>query len=127
MKKYKYVGEFGVEEMTYGEYCRLHLKGGAPDAEVAGNPIYRVEWEGGETNWFLEDEFEMMFDCVDTWKDRLINERDELEVKVNKLRNFVNSKTFDHVSEKQKGLLKEQLHHMQCYLDILNDRLESGR
>jgi len=127
MKKYKYTGEFKVEEMPYGEYCRLYTKGEAPGEEVAGNPIYRVEWEGGETNWFLEDEFEMMFDCVDTWNDRLINERDELEVKVNKLRTFVNSKTFDHVSEKQKGLLREQLHHMQCYLDILNDRLESKR
>lgn len=127
MKKYKYIGEFEVTEMTYGEYCKLHSKGEEPDEEVAGNPIYRVEWEGGETNWFLEDEFEMMFDCVDTWKDRLVNERDELEMKVSKLRDFVNSKTFDHVSDKQKYLLCEQLHHMQCYLDILNDRLESGR
>lgn len=124
MKKYKYVGEFEVTEMTYGEYCKLHSKGEEPDEEVAGNPIYRVEWEGGETNWFLEDEFEMMFDCVDTWKDRLMNERDELEVRVDKLRNFVNSKTFNHVSDKQKHLLREQLHHMQCYLDILNDRLQ---
>jgi hypothetical protein len=124
MKKYKYVGEFKVEEMTYGEYCRLHSKGEAPDEEVAGNPVYRVEWAGGETNWFLEDEFEMMFDCVDTWKDRLTNERDELEMKVSKLRDFVNSKTFDHVSDKQKHLLREQFHHMQCYLDILNDRLQ---
>lgn len=123
MKKYKYIGEFEVTEMTYGEYCKLHSKGEEPDEEVAGNPIYRVEWEGGETNWFLEDEFEMMFDCVDTWKDRLVNERDELEMKVDKLRNFVNSKTFNHVSDKQKHLLREQLHHMQCYLDILNDRL----
>lgn len=123
MKKYKYIGEFEVTEMTYGEYCKLHSKGEEPDEEVAGNPIYRVEWGGGETNWFLEDEFEMIFDCVDTWKDRLVNERDELEMKVDKLRNFVNSKTFDHVSDKQKHLLREQLHHMQCYLDILNDRL----
>lgn len=123
MKKYKYIGEFEVTEMTYGEYCKLHSKGEEPDEEVAGNPIYRVEWEGGETNWFLEDEFEMMFDCVDTWKDRLVNERDELEMKVSKLRDFVNSKTFNHVSEKQKWLLGEQLHHMQCYLDTLNDRL----
>lgn len=124
MKKYKYIGEFEVEEMTYGEYCKLHSKGEEPDEEVAGNPIYRVEWEGGETNWFLEDEFEMIFDCVDTWKDRLANERDELEMKVDKLRNFVNSKTFNHVSDKQKHLLHEQLHHMQFYLDILNDRLD---
>lgn len=124
MKKYKYVGEFEVTKMTYGEYCKLHSKGEAPDEVVSGNPVYRVEWEGGETNWFLEDEFEMMFDCVDTWKDRLANERDELEMKVDKLRNFVNSKTFNHVSDKQKHLLREQLHHMQCYLDILNDRLQ---
>lgn len=48
MKKYKYVGEFKVEEMTYGEYCKLHSKGEEPDEEVAGNPIYRVEWEGGK-------------------------------------------------------------------------------
>lgn len=124
MKKYKYIGEFEVTEMTYGEYCKLHSKGEGPDGTISGNPIYRVEWEGGETNWFLEDEFEMMFDCVDTWKDRLANERDELEVRVDKLRNFVNSKTFNHVSDKQKYLLREQLHHMQCYLDILNDRLQ---
>lgn len=123
MKKYKYIGEFEVTEMTYGEYCKLHSKGEEPDGVVSGNPVYRVEWKGGETNWFLEDEFEMMFDCVDTWKDRLVNERDELEMKVSKLRDFVNSKTFDHVSDKQKHLLREQLHHMQCYLDILNDRL----
>ncbi len=124
MKKYKYIGEFEVTEMTYGEYCKLHSKGEEPDEVVSGNPVYRVEWAGGETNWFLEDEFEMMFDCVDTWKDRLMNERDELEMKVDKLRNFVNSKTFNHVSDKQKHLLREQLHHMQCYLDILNDRLQ---
>lgn len=127
MKKYKYVGEFEVTEMTYGEFCKLYTKGEAPANEVADNPIYRVEWEGWETNWFFGDEFEMMFDCVDTWKDRLINERDELEVRVDKLRCFVNSKTFDHVSGKQNWLLREQLHHMQCYLDILNDRLDSER
>lgn len=123
MKKYKYTGEFEVEKMTYGEYCKLHSKGEAPDEIVSGNPVYSVTWGGSETNWFFEDEFEMMFDCVDTWKDRLVNERDELEVKVNKLRDFVNSKTFNHVSDKKKYLLREQLHHMQCYLDILNDRL----
>ena len=86
-----------------------------------------TEKEGEDEQWMDKERFERDHVLVDTWKDRLVVERDELLVRVTKLRNFVNSKTFDHVSEKQKGLLKEQLHHMQCYLDILNDRLESGR
>lgn len=117
MKKYKCRKEIHAYPVTINDFWHI------PSLPVEEGYAF-IEEEGEDEQWMNKECFEMDHVLVDTWKDRLIVERDELEVKVNKLRNFVNSKTFDHVSEKQKVLLMEQLHHMQCYLDILNDRLE---
>lgn len=112
-------------EITAGEYSKkigyeiLNSDGVPRDKDEPG---YRIKGPGF-VKWMPKEDFEDEFRCVETWKDRLIIERDELLVKVIKLRDFINSKTFNHVSGKQEYLLREQLHHMQCYLDILDDRL----
>lgn len=125
MKTYESKIEVTALEMTAGEYFRvigiklINAKGEPYDHNDQG---YLIKGPGF-TKWMPKEDFENEFRCVETWKDRLVVERDELLVRVTKLRDFVNSKTFNHVSGKQEYLLREQLHHMQCYLDILNDRL----
>lgn len=125
MKKYESKIEALATEMTAGEYSKkigyeiLNSDGVPRDKDEPG---YRIKGPGF-VKWMPKEDFEDEFRCVETWKDRLIIERDELLVKVIKLRDFINSKTFNHVSGKQEYLLREQLHHMQCYLDILDDRL----
>lgn len=125
MKTYESKIEVTALEMTAGEYFRtigikpINTKGVPYDHNDQG---YLIKGSGF-MKWMTKEDFENEFRCVETWKDRLVVERDELEVRVDKLRDFVNSKTFDYVRDKQKHLLREQLHHMQCYLDILDDRL----
>ena len=125
MKKYESKIEVVATEITAGEYSKkigyeiLNSDGVPRDKDEPG---YRIKGPGF-VKWMPKEDFEDEFRCVETWKDRLIIERDELLVKVTKLRDFINSKTFNHVSDKQEYLLREQLHHMQCYLDILDNRL----
>lgn len=112
-------------EITAGEYFKkigyeiLNSDGVPHDKDKPG---YRIKGPGF-VKWMPKEDFESEFSCVETWKDRLVIKRYELLVRVTKLRDFINSKTFNHVSGKQEYLLREQLHHMQCYLDILDDRL----
>lgn len=55
---------------------------------------------------------------------RLLDEQKELQEKYNKLYYFVFSDNLKSVSEKQQGLLKEQLAHMNAYNNVLLERLE---
>jgi hypothetical protein len=125
MKTYETKIEVLAKLMTAGEYnqemgFQLRNAKGELYSEIETGYFIKVS---GTVKWMPKEDFENEFKCVETWKDRLVIERDELLIRVTKLRDFINSKTFDHVSNKQGFLLREQLHYMQCYLDILNDRL----
>ena len=125
MKTYETKIEVLAKPMTAGEYnqemgFQLRNAKGELYSEIETGYFIKVS---GTVKWMPKEDFENEFKCVETWKDRLVIERDELLIRVTKLRDFINSKTFDHVSNKQGFLLREQLHYMQCYLDILNDRL----
>lgn len=125
MKTYETKIEVLAKPMTAGEYnqemgFQLRNAKGELYSETETGYFVKVS---GTVKWMPKEDFENEFKCVETWKDRLVIERDELLIRVTKLRDFINSKTFDHVSNKQGFLLREQLHYMQCYLDILNDRL----
>ena len=57
---------------------------------------------------------------------KLETERDELELKVNKLAAFLNDKErLAAVSQEQKELLHQQYFHMYRYLAILNARISN--
>lgn len=59
------------------------------------------------------------------FKTRLIQERDELQEKYQKLSEFICSDGFDKLPEIQKLLLTQQHSHMGGYLMTLNQRLEN--
>ena len=60
-------------------------------------------------------------------RERVIVERDELEIKIKKLGTFIYANdAFKKIKKKQKELLKKQLIVMSEYLEILNERLEVG-
>lgn len=61
-----------------------------------------------------------------TFKDRLINEQQDLAEKLSKLCAFVDTPKFEEVvkDEHQRDLLLQQREHMGEYLNILNQRIE---
>lgn len=62
---------------------------------------------------------------MDTFLDRLIQERDDLAEKLAKLRDLLIKQTKpEYISEKQWFYLQSQHHFMYGYLAVLNDRLK---
>ena len=61
-----------------------------------------------------------------TWQDRVQAELDELNVKLHRLRSFLNSDGFDNIAPMQRELLTAQEVAMDNYADILFERLHHG-
>ena len=59
----------------------------------------------------------------ETYKGRVIEERNDLKVKVDKLISFSDSKQFTDLPASDKVLLQCQLEAMTLYLDVLNERI----
>lgn len=55
--------------------------------------------------------------------ERVEKERDELQEKVDKLQEFVNSTNLSKATEEEQKLLLLQLHAMKKYVHILEERL----
>lgn len=60
---------------------------------------------------------------MEDFKQRLVNEFNELQKKRFKLEDFINTETFDSLSLTQRGLLMAQAGAMLAYEQILNLRL----
>ena len=61
---------------------------------------------------------------METFKDRLYEERIELLSKINKLESFIHSEAFDKIEEVQQALLNIQLTAMKTYSNCLFERLQ---
>lgn len=61
---------------------------------------------------------------MDDFKFRLIDEKVQLEEKLNKLDSFLMSDKVDGVTDVQKGLLHVQATAMNTYLQCLKERIE---
>lgn len=59
------------------------------------------------------------------FKTRLIQERDDLQEKTEKLVSFIHGNMFPSLPIKHQNLLKQQHSHMHGYLTTLNERLEN--
>ena len=58
---------------------------------------------------------------------RMVNEKANLEKKVEKLEAFIKAATlgeFDNITKEELDLLKEQLHYMNGYLRVLKIRIQ---
>ncbi len=60
---------------------------------------------------------------MDEFMKRLINEREELEEKLNKLDIFIGSEKFDSIDQIQQTLLKIQSSAMETYYKCLDQRI----
>lgn len=61
---------------------------------------------------------------MEAYQENVIAEKDELNIKIQKLDAFICSKKFEEVSPKEHWLLVEQLIHMREYYNVLIKRIE---
>lgn len=62
----------------------------------------------------------------ESWLHRVLDERVELEKKVNALRLFLGSGAAEKLSSVAQADLREQLYHMESYLWVLQRRIRSA-
>jgi len=60
---------------------------------------------------------------MENWKERVIIEKKELDLKIYNLELFLNSDKAKNIDSKQLGLLNIQLYTMKTYSNCLNERL----
>lgn len=60
---------------------------------------------------------------METFKERLLNEKIELDSRIQKLDNFLDSNKIDNIDSNQITLLNLQVHVMKTYSQILLERI----
>ena len=60
---------------------------------------------------------------METFVERMVKEKDELQDKVTKLEIFINGEKFKELKGLEQVYLKEQLTHMRAYLSVLRQRI----
>ena len=58
-----------------------------------------------------------------TWRDRLLEESQQLNIKITKLHEFITSDKFDELQYEDRELLTQQLDAMDTYASILAKRI----
>lgn len=58
-----------------------------------------------------------------TWRDRLLGESQQLNIKINKLHEFMTTDDFDKLQYEDRELLVQQLDAMDTYASILTKRI----
>lgn len=126
----KYIGTKQVEAlpMLMGDAYEKGLlqKGRVPNERERDLLGYLVKYEDGYESWSPAEPFEKAYKCADTFVDRLLIERDELNERLNKLCQFIESPNFVEIvtDEYQRLLLSKQESKMHEYLEILNERIK---
>ena len=82
---------------------------------------YEVEYEDGYKSWSPADAFNKAYKPAETPLDRLRIERDELAVRLDKLKRTLEEHPY--ISINQRHLMKFQYGTMIVYHDILDDRI----
>ena len=77
--------------------------------------------------WVSKEVFQHLYRPIDSFLDRLLLERDELQEKLSGLGMFIDSGLFATVvhSKRQRELLLSQRKVMEDYLGILNERIDA--
>ena len=122
----KYIGTKSVEAEVMDELTAVE-KGFARSNEDnhEWRHGYHVRYEDGYESWSPKEVFEKAYKVADTFKDRLVIEKAELEDKLQKCESFVKSEKFREVvkDEYQSSLLQLQSQSMREYYNILVHRL----
>lgn len=134
MKQYIGRKEINAEPMNRLEYNQFR-GWELPKDENGTDEGYLVEYiDGGQANtkeykgyvsWSPKDVFERAYKVSDTFEDRLVIERDELKEKLDKLTDFVAKQKKElTIKPVELYMLAKQLHYMDDYFNVLNNRLE---
>lgn len=105
---------------------KVYPKDGEVPRSMNREDGYKVVYEDGYKSWSPAEPFEKAYKIAETFKDRLIIEREELAARLEKLVMFMDSPKFAEVvaDKEQRELLAEQREHMSEYLNILNKRIK---
>lgn len=60
---------------------------------------------------------------MSTFKERLVDEKQQLDTKIAGLESFISSENYQHIEAVQMSLLNTQLFAMKTYSQILTERL----
>lgn len=134
MKQYIGRKEINAEPMNRLEYNQFR-GWELPKDENGTDEGYLVEYiDGGQANtkeykgyvsWSPKDVFERAYKVSDTFEDRLVIERDELKEKLDKLTDFVAKQKIElTIKLVELYMLAKQLHYMDDYFNVLNNRIE---
>ena len=127
-----YVGTSVVHgvPMTRGAYNELRGWTVPPDEDAEDNGYVIQEGRTGHLNWKPQDVFEKIYDINLRVRQEpknlitaLVEERDQLAMRVEETVSFNNSDGFQLMSPETQNDLQEQLAAMQAYLGILNTRV----
>jgi hypothetical protein len=130
MKTYVGTKTVKAEPMLLGEYLKSYRRNPYSKSDLfhsSEEEGYLVVYPDGYKSWSPKLVFEEAYKLAETFKDRLLIEKQELEEKLNKLDAFINSSEFPSKvpDGRQRGLLAQQQIAMHNYLDALNDRINS--
>ena len=78
MKKYIGTKQIEAEPMTRGDAWGKHLLREKPSTENFDDAGYHVRYEDGYESWSPKDVFEKAYKVAETFKDRLLIERQDL-------------------------------------------------
>lgn len=124
MKKYIGTKEVEAMPMTLGEYIsksgRNPYKDNTHDESEEG---YLVKYKDGYESWSPKGVFDEAYKCSDTFLDRLYIELSELQLKQDKLNDFLKTDKFKLLPKQDRTLLEAQFGAMLAYSSILLERI----
>lgn len=125
MKKYIGTKQVEAEPMTMGEAYEKGLlqAGRIPSIEEQDKPGYHVKYKDGYESWSPVEPFEEAYQCSETYIDRMLIEATDLNLKSEKLGNFLSSEKHESLSDQKKNLLQAQYAAMVSYSTILSERI----
>lgn len=131
MKKYTGTKTVQAEPMVLGEYINNCMSDhiynpyttNGSEQHLLSDPGYHVVHEDGQSSWSSAEAFEKAYKPSETFIERLEIECDEVEERLNKLRNFMNSDAFERLDFENRSLLYCQESEMDEYYLTLCRRL----
>ena len=84
-----------------------------------------VQYENGYRSWMPEAVFNLAKPKINTFKERIVAERDEIADRMGKLALFLKSDIFMNMNDYSRELLMEQYRILISYVDCLNRRIKA--
>lgn len=127
MEKYICTKEVYAQPMKMGDAYKLGLlqAGKVPSSSEMDNDGYMVKYNNGYFSWSSKDVFEESYMKAESYIDRMLIEKKELDYKVENLEVFMASHKFNHqIDDIQKIMLSAQWAMMKSYSEVLGVRIK---